>query len=207
MVLPQVPLADPPGGVLVRLQALDAAGLLFLADMEEKLQHQIAVVRQGALKAFHAVHPLGVGFVIQRARELFLHNLVHPARVQKGELPGLGDLFKKAVQKRLAGLLLCGGGGHGKDLEKAGVDVLDDLADGAALSGGAPSLDEHQHRQLAVFQLHLLAFQLFLGGLQRCFSSSPSGFPDGSNFSALTVTSCPGRPGNIYRYYTKFSLR
>ena len=140
LVLPNISPADPPGGVLVPGESGDAGGLLLFADVEKEFQHQIAVVRQLALKTADAVHPLGVLLVVQHAVQAFLGNLVHPAGIQEGELPGFGDFLEMPGQKGLAALLLRGGG-HGENLEKAGVDAADDLADGAALSGGAPALN------------------------------------------------------------------
>ena len=50
-------------------------------NLEEKFQHQIAVVRQAPLKALDAVHPLGIGLVVQLAVEALFHDLVHPAGI------------------------------------------------------------------------------------------------------------------------------
>ena len=172
-VLPQVPVAHPPGRVLVPQQVFQTGFLFLFADVEKELQHQITVVSEGPLKVLDAFHPLGVGLVIQLAAQALLHDLVHPAGIQKGELAGLGNLFKKPVEERLAALLLGGAGGHGEHLEKTGVDVADDLADGAALAGGAPALNEHQHREFALLELHLLLLQLFLRRLQALLDLLP----------------------------------
>ena len=160
LVLPQVPLAHPPGGVLAGEQPFDALFLLFLADVEEELQHQVPVVGEGPLEPLDAVHPLGVGLAVQLVGLQLLDGLVHPAGVQEG------DLLEETVEEGLAGLLLRGGGGHGEHLEKPGIDIADDLPDDAALPGSAPSLDEHQHRQLLLLEQHLLGRQLFLDSVQ-----------------------------------------
>ncbi len=166
LILPQVPVPYPPGGVLAGQQPVDALLLLLLADVEEELQHQVAVVGKAPLEPLYAVYPLDVLLVVQAAVQPLLHDLIHPAGIQKRELPGLGDLLEEPVEEGLAPLLLRGGGGHGEHLEEPGVDVPDDLADGAALARGAPALDEHQHRQLLVLQQHLLGLQLLLGRVQ-----------------------------------------
>ena len=79
--------------------------------------------------------------------------------------PASGIFSKNRYRKGRRRSSSVGVEGMENTLKNRGVDVLDDLADGAALARGAPALDEHQHRQALFFQLHLLLGKLFLGGL------------------------------------------
>lgn len=157
LVLPAVVLADPPGGVRVVQQALDALVLLLFADVQKELDQQVAVVEKLPLKDADLLQPSLVVLVIKLTALPLAHRLVHPAGIEKQKFPVFRDLLHVPVQKR-AGLLLGGGRLGGNYLEKAGVHLADHGGDAAALAGGAPALHQHDDRQIVLLDRKLQRF-------------------------------------------------
>ena len=100
LVLPAVVLADPPGGVRVVQQALDALVLLLFADVQKEFDQQVAVVKKLPFKDADLLQPSLVVLVIKLTALPLAHRLVHPAGIEKQKLPVFRDLLHVPVQKR-----------------------------------------------------------------------------------------------------------
>ena len=147
LVLPAVELRHPPHGVLVVQQAVDPALLFLAGDVQEKADHQIAVVAELALKPLDAVQALLELVFIQPAADPVPHGLFHPAGIQELQLAIFGDVGKIPPQPGAAAFGF-GGVVKGDDVVKAGVQVADQLADQASLSRRAPALNEYDDGEL-----------------------------------------------------------
>ena len=132
--------------------------------MKEKFYDQISVVGKRALKTLDGRESSMVLILIGVSVKSVLCNLVHPAAVKKRKLPGLRNAHEISVEKRPAKLIF---GGLRERLRfiKAGIQVFDHLTQYAALSGAAPAVHYHQHRQLLFLNGHLRSGQLCPGGL------------------------------------------
>ena len=168
LVLVQVVVIHSPTGILVLHQVVQTLFLLFFADVEEELHHQVAVVGERALGGVDAAHAMLVLIFIQLAFHMLRDYFIHPVGVEEREFSGLRDLEQVSVEERIA-LFFFGRGGHCPDAEEAGIDALDDSADHASFSGGAPALEDDYYRKLSVFDLHLIRRQFLLGFLKFFF--------------------------------------
>ena len=133
LVLMQVVPVDSPAGVLVSHQGVQPPFLLFLADVEEELHDQVAVVGERALGRVDAADPLFVDGVVQIVFHQSCGHFIHPIGVEESELAGFRDLQKIPVQEGIA-LLFRSRGFHCPDFEEARVDAPDDPSDDAALA-------------------------------------------------------------------------
>ena len=154
LVLPPVVFAHTPCGILVPFQFLQTLFLFLFADLEKELKHQITVVRQLSFKTFDALNALRILLIRQFAPKSSLGHLIHPAGIQEFKLAGFRNFHKIPIQERLPLLFLrrCG---HGSHLEESGINIFNNSADGTALAGRTPALDQHQHRELMLLDLHL----------------------------------------------------
>ena len=80
-VLPQILFPHTPDGVLFIREALHPSGLLFLGDMQEKLHHEVAVIRQLTFKTPHALDALCIFFLGKLLVKALFHHLIHPAGI------------------------------------------------------------------------------------------------------------------------------
>ena len=168
-VAPPVPVGDPPGGGRVAGQLLQPFFLLPLADVQEELQDQIAVVSQLPLEDVHRLQQRPGPAVLR------LHLLQHPAipaSIQHGRLPPGGQIPPEGPQQRPPRLLV-GGLRRRIDLIAPGVHLGDDLGDHAPLARGAPALKDQEHRHPRRPQGLLQGGQLLLQGLDRLFFRFP----------------------------------
>ena len=150
-----------PAGVLICHQGVETPFLLFFADVEEELHHQIAIISERALCGIDAADALLVLVLVNFSFHQLRDHFIHPEGVKEGELSTFRDLQKIPVEERIA-LFFLGRRGHCPDAEEAGVDALDDPSDHAALAGGAPSFKNDHYRELRFFDLHLESVQLLL---------------------------------------------
>ena len=166
LVLPPVVLAHTPCGVLVAFQFLQTLFLFLFPNLEKELQHQITVVRQLSFETLYALNTLHILLIRQFAPKSSLRHLIHPAGIQELELAGFRNFYKIPIQERLPLLFLrrCG---HGSHLEKSGIDIFNNSADGTALTCRTPTFDQNQHRELMLLDLHLEPPKLLL----RCIQS------------------------------------
>jgi len=168
LVLPPVVLAHTPCSVLVAFQFFQPLLLFLFSNLEKELQHQITVVRQLSFKTFNALDTLRVLLIRQFTPKSSLRHLIHPAGIQKFELPGFRNFYKITIQERFPLLFLCRCR-HGSHLEKSRIDIFNNSADGTALAGRTPALDQHQHRELMLLDLHLESTKLLLRRIQSFF--------------------------------------
>ena len=154
LVLPPVVLAHTPCSVLVAFQFFQPLLLFLFSNLEKELQHQITVVRQLSFETLYALNTLRILLIRQFAPKSSLCHLIHPAGIQKFELPGFRNFHKIPIQERLPLLFLCRCR-HGSHLKKSRIDIFNNSADGTALAGRTPALDQHQHRELMLLDLHL----------------------------------------------------
>ena len=168
LVLPPVVLAHTPCGVLVAFQLLQPLFLLLFTNLEKELQHQITVVRQLSFETLYALNTLRILLIRQFAPKSSLRHLIHPAGIQEFKLPGFRNFYKVPIQERLPLLFLCRCG-HGSHLEESGIDIFNNSADSAALTGRTPAFDQHQHRELMLLDLHLESTKLLLRRIQSFF--------------------------------------
>ncbi len=156
LVLPEIVLVYAPLRVFVGEEGVKAGFLLLLRDVEEELYDQVAVVVQLAFGCIDAADTPLVGRLVEGAVQHAVHDFLHPAGIEELELSGLRDLDEVAVQERFP-LFLLGRGGIGRrNAEEARVDVLDNFADDAAFSGGAPPLKDDHDGELGILDLHLV---------------------------------------------------
>ncbi len=165
LVLVKVIGDDSPACVLVRQQGFKALFLLFFADVEEELHHQVAVVGKRPLCGVDAADALLVIMLAQLAFHQLCGHFIHPVGVEKCEFSGFRDLQQISVQERVA-FLFGSGTVHSLDPEEAGINTLDHPADDASFAGGAPALEDDHYRELRLFDLHLITGQLFPGLLE-----------------------------------------
>ena len=161
LVLVQVVVIHSPTGILVLHQVVQTLFLLFFADVEEELHHQVAVVGERALSCIDAAYPLLVLMLVDLAFHQLCDNLIHPVGIKECEFARLRDFQQIPVEEGIA-LFFFSRCGHCSDTEKAGVDALDDPSDHAALARGAPSFKNDHYGKLRFFDLHLESVQLLL---------------------------------------------
>ena len=154
LVLPPVVLAHTPCGILVTFQFLQTLFLFLFSNLEKELQYQITVIRQLSFETLDALNTLRILLIRQFASKSSLRHLIHPAGIQEFELAGFRNFHKIPIQERLPLLFLrrCG---HGSHLKESGIDIFNNSANGTALAGSTPALDQHQHRKLMLLDLHL----------------------------------------------------
>ena len=148
--LPVVVSADPPAGVRIFQQMLDAFVLLLLSDVQKQFDQQVAVVAQLAFKDADFLQTALVLLDREAARLILADGLVHPAGIEEEEFAVFRDVFHVTVQKRLGKLLGCGTG-HRDDLKEAWVHRCNHRSDAAALSGSTPTFHQHNDRKGALF--------------------------------------------------------
>ena len=162
LVLPQICFAYPPGCIHIILQLLDPFFLLLLADVHEEFHDQIAVVGQLPLGGIDTGDPFTVGLFRQILMQQGVGDLFHPEGIEELEFACFRNLDNVSVKEGIP-FFLFGPGSHSGHLEKAGVDVFDDLADHTAFSGRSPAFKNHHDGQLLFFDLHLIACESFAG--------------------------------------------
>src|SRR5213592_557596 len=136
--------------VLARVgQALEEpAALLALADVEEELQDEGAVLGEDALEAVDLI----VALAYDRARHGAMHarhqHVLVVRAVEDRDVPAPRGGAVRAPEEVVRGLLL---GRHleGDDLAAARVDAVHDVLDGAVLARRVHALEHDQHRVAA----------------------------------------------------------
>ena len=163
LVFPLIGFGNAPFGIFGGKQLFEAFVLNLFGDVQEKLHHQIAIVRKLPLEIVDALNPAAVFLAAKRIVHAILHRFAIPAGIKKHELPCLGDFLEIPPQKGMAAFFFRGRI-DGKHIEGTRVDVENDVADQAALARGPPALDENHNRQLGLLDLLLLNGQ---PGFQR----------------------------------------
>ena len=133
LVLVQVIVDDSPAGVLVRHEGIKAPFLLFFADVEEELHHQVAVVCERALSGIDAADALLVLLLVQLAFHQLCRHFIHPVSVEECEFSSFRDFTQISVQEGIA-FLFRRGRCHGPDAEEAGIYALDHPSDHASFA-------------------------------------------------------------------------
>ena len=155
LVLPEVEVIHLPCGVFRLQKIIQALFLLLLANVEEKFQHQISIVRKPSLKSPHTSDALLVGFRIHAIHQHIMTDLGHPAGIHEKKTPCFGNLRHESSQKRLP-LFLRRGLMHGHRSKESRIQILDDSSQQRSLTCRTPALEQDQHRQIPVLHLHLL---------------------------------------------------
>ena len=78
-MLPQIVAADAPLRILLFSQMADALPLLLFGNIQKQLHHQLAIIRQLALKTAHTLQPFFIFFLRKLALKISRGQFTHPA--------------------------------------------------------------------------------------------------------------------------------
>ena len=173
VVVPLVERGDIHGRELpalerVHLALLEAAALLFAGHGEPELDEIDAAVLEELLEPGNFAHELVVLVLGAEAHDALNHGAVVPGTVKEHDLAGGREVLDIALEIPLAGFG-CGGLFQSHDAGSAGIEVLHEAGDRAALACGvAPFKEDHHARaglldpalQLEQFHLELELFLL-----------------------------------------------
>ena len=134
----------PPFGVLISPELLDAARLLFLGDVQEELDDDVAVVRQGALECVDVFEAADSVRLRERPLNVTVDDDLVPPMIEHHHAAVGGQPPPETVQPR-QGQLVGAGREHGVNLECPGLEPLGELLDDGALPRKAPSLEHHDN--------------------------------------------------------------
>ena len=129
-----------PHGVVEPLAK--TAFLLGVADREPVLEQQDVVLDEHPLEGRALVKEALVLLVGAEAHDAFDTRAVVPGPVEQDDLPGRGQVLDVPLEVPLGPLAL-GRLRERDDTGDAGVEVLGDAFDGAALAGGVPAFEHH----------------------------------------------------------------
>jgi hypothetical protein len=145
--------------------------LLFLIHGEPVFENQDAAVGQHAFEGRAVVEELGVLRLAAEAHRRLDHGAVVPAAIEQHELPGGRQMGHVTLEIPLCALAIIRLG-QGDHAVAAGVQLIGDRLDRAALAGRVAAFEDHQQAPAALAQpalhpgqLDLQRFQLLLVGL------------------------------------------
>ena len=154
-------LGDAPLRIFGIRQVFQTLPLFLLADVQEKFDNQIPVVRELPLEGVDVVHAAQVGHIVHLVLQAEYGDFLVPAAVHHRDFPASGDDLPIAPEVRFA-LFQLRGGNVGVHFGAARVKVQDQVGDLAALSSRTPPFEHNDDGKLVLLHQLLQGRELFL---------------------------------------------
>ena len=149
LVLPQIVRRDAPLRFRVLTEGAETLVLLLFVDVQEDLEQEIAPVPQLAFKLIDAADAALVFLLRDLQPQDLADGVFHPAGIQEDQLAVLRDGGGIGIEEGIACFALRDYD-WGDHVIETGIDLADDLLDQAALAGGGPALQQHEHGEFGL---------------------------------------------------------